>query len=149
MIKLSMESQLVKMKTNWKYPLTAVIVIILAVIFVMPLFAGPGETDDPLVSLSYLQTVSRLGEIQLRKNEEFPMESGMVFILVDGKAELRGVGDYVVIDLTIGKSYKRGNKVTENHLFVVTGGSDVNLVARKDVKVLINGGDANPLRHGM
>lgn len=137
------------MKTNWKYPLTAVIVIILAVIFVMPLFAGPGETDDPLVSLSYLQSVSRLGEIQLRQNEEFPLESGMVFILVDGKAELRGVGNYVVIDLTIGKSYKRGDKITENHLFVVTGGSDVNLVARNDVKVLINGQDANPLRHGM
>ncbi len=137
------------MKTNWKYPFIAMIVIILAVIFVMPLIAGPGETDDPLVSLSYLQTVSRLGEIQLRQNEEFPMESGMVFILVDGKAELRGVGDYVLIDLTIGKSYKRGNKVTENHLCVVTGGSDVNLVARKDVKILINGGDANPLRHGM
>ncbi len=140
---------MVKMKTNWKYPLTAVIVIILAVAILVPLFAGPGETDDPLVSLSYLQTVSRLGEVQLRQNEEFPLESGMVFILIDGKAELRGVGDYIVIDLTNGKSHKRGKNVSENHLYVVTGGSDINLVARKDIRILINGGDANPLRHGM
>ena len=138
-----------KMKTNWKYSIIATIVAILAMVMLVPLFAGPGETDDPLVSLSYLQTVSRLGEVQLRQNDEFPLKSGTMFVLLSGKAEFRGVGDYVVVDLTAGKSHKRGKDVTTNHLYVVTGGSDINLVARKDMKILINGGDANPLRHGM
>ena len=123
--------------------------VLIAAILYNPILGGPGESDDPLVSLSYLQTVTRFGEIEMRKNQEFPIESGSTFILVDGNAELRGVGDYNLLDLTSGKSQKRAKNVSESHLYVVTGGSDVMLTARGDVTILVNGGDANPSRHGM
>ena len=126
----------------------AFIILIIAALY-KPILGGPGESDDPLVSLSYLQTVTRFGEIELRKNQEFPIEPGSTFILVDGKAELRGVGDYNLLDLTSGKASKRAKNLSKSHLYVVTGGSDVMLTARGDVTILVNGGYANPSRHGM
>ena len=111
-----------------------------------PLLGGPGASDDPVVSLSYLELATRYGEIPLRKGEELPIPSGASFVLFDGDAELGGVGDYIMIDLTIGKSYKRGKGISENHFYIVTGGNDIRIAAKGDCKILMKGGDAGPLR---
>ena len=125
-------------------------IISLAMLIALALFSisisGPGDNEDPVVSLSYLQLSSKYGEVPLRQNDEYPVDAGSTFILTDGKAELRGVGDYYVIDLTIGKSFKRGKNLTKNHLYVVTGGSDIEIVAKDDVSLLIKGADGGPLR---
>ena len=133
-------------ENHLKYSILIIFAIILIAGLLSPLLGGPGASDDPVVSLSYLELATRYGEIPLRKGEELPIPSGASFVLFSGDAELRGVGDYIMIDLTVGKSYKRGKGISENHLYVVTGGNDIKIAAKGDCKILIRGGDTGPLR---
>ena len=138
-------------KTTQSTLLVSLTIFIAAVIIVCaaPSWSGPGQSDDPLVSQSYLNAMSKLGEIKLIKNDEFQIEPGAFFIVVDGKTELKGVGDYKLIDLTSGKSGVRVKSLDENHLYIITGGSDVKIMARGDAIIMVNGGEINPLRRGM
>ena len=128
---------------------STILISVMVLSLAVPSWSGPGESDDPLVSQSYLNAMSKLGEIKLIKNDEFQIESGKFFILVDGKAELKGVGDYKLIDLSAGKSGVRAKSLDENRLYIITGGSDVKIIARGDSIILVNGGEINPLRRGM
>lgn len=132
------------MKNLIKYlPLTILLVVLFSY---SPIFGGPGSSDDPVVSLSYLELASRYNEIPLRKGEELPIPSGCSFVLLEGDAELRGVGDYYMLDLTIGKKFKRGKDISESHLYLVIRGSEIKIAAKSDTKILVKGGDAGPLR---
>ena len=121
-------------------------IFILLIIYLSPLLAGPGATDDPIISLSYLQMATRYGEIPLKKGDELPIPNGTFFILFDGSVEMRGTGDYFVIDLTAGKKFKRGKDITESHLYISSGGSDLKISARSDSKILMAGSDTAQLR---
>jgi hypothetical protein len=70
-------------------------------------------------------------------------------VLIDGKAGLNGVGDYELIDLTTGKSQPRGKNLTENHLCLLHGGSNLELVAGSNVKILVRGGETKLQRQAM
>ena len=117
-------------------------IFILLIISLTPLLAGPGTTDDPIISLSYLQIATRYGEVPIKKGDELPILGGSTFILVDGSIEMRGAGDYYLFDLTAGKKYKRGKDITDSHLYLVSGGTDLKIAARNDSKILVTGGDS-------
>jgi len=127
----------------------SIFAILLVASFLIPLFGGPGTTDDPIISRSYMEIATRYGDVPLKKGEELPIPSGGSFILFDGSVELSGVGDYFVIDLTAGKKFQRGKDITESHLYVVTGGNDLKIVAKNDAHVLVKGGDTAQLRRAM
>jgi hypothetical protein len=124
-------------------------ILIILGLYIAPLIAGPGATDDPIVSLSYLQIANRYSTVPVMKGDEFPLPDGTSFILFDGSVEIRGTGDYFVIDITAGKKYKRGKDIAESHLYVVTGGSDLKIAAKENAKILIRGGDTQMLRKAM
>ena len=135
--------------TIMKYGILVLSVIFLSAGLLTPLFGGPGADDDPIVSLSYLEVASRFGEIKLPKGENLPVPSGASFVLLDGDAELGGVGDYLMVDLTIGKSFKRGKGISENHLYIITGGSDIKITAKDNIRILVKGIDSTPSRKAM
>lgn len=129
--------------------LAGTILLLLSVAFLAPSFGGPGDNDDPIVTLSYMELASRFGEIIVQKGKTFPMESGTLFVLIEGKAEINGVGDYKLIDMTTGKSQVRGKSLTENHLCILYGGSNLQLVAGSNVKILVRGGETKLQRQAM
>jgi hypothetical protein len=124
-------------------------VALLSVLILAPSFGGPGDNDDPIVTLSYMELASSFGEIIVQKGKTFPIESGTLFVLIEGKAEINGVGDYELINLTSGKSQVRGKALIENNLCLINGGSNLELVAGTNVKILVRGGETKLQRQGM
>lgn len=131
---------------TYKYLFFASFTALLVFLILAPTFGGPGETDDPVVSLSYLQLANRYEEIPLKKNDQYPIEKGVTFILIDGKAELQGVGDYLAVNLTAGKTSKRAKEIYPNHLNMVIRGSDIKIIAKSDCTICVQAANGGPLR---
>ncbi len=83
------------------------------------IYASPGTSSDPLVSLSYLEEVTKFKVIEIKAGQFIIAEEGTEIILRDGTSTIYTPVNAGISDVTMGKDLKNGEKVPLNHLLIV------------------------------
>lgn len=107
------------------------------------MFATPGDSSDPIITLSYIENVLK-GEmtfkvVNMKKGNVLTCEAGTELILRMGKANIFATAKGGVADLTAGTDLTDGTAVPANHYLVVPVADGRGIKATNDVIVLVKG----------
>ena len=110
---------------------------------VVTMFATPGDSNDPVVTLSYIENILK-GEmsfkvVNMKKGESLTAQAGTELVLRMGKAEIFATEKGGVADLTAGVDLADGTAVPANHYLVVPVADGRGITAQSDVIVMIKG----------
>lgn len=121
--------------------------LVVAVLFgslgVVTMFATPGDSDDPIITLSYIENILK-GEmsfkvVNMKKGDVLTAQAGTELVLRMGKAQIFATEKGGVADLTAGVDLADGTLVPANHYLVVPVADGRGITAQNDVIVLIKG----------
>lgn len=83
------------------------------------IYASPGTSSDPLVSLSYLQKVSKFNVITVKAGKTLIGKEGTEIVLRSGSSTIYSPVQFGVSDVTAGKDLLNGQSVPLNHLLII------------------------------
>ncbi len=83
------------------------------------IYASPGTSSDPLVSLSYLQKVSKFNVITVKAGKTLIGKEGTEIVLRSGSSTIYSPVQFGVSDVTAGKDLLNGQSVPQNHLLII------------------------------
>jgi len=99
------------------------VLIVLSLIVVLfgaaVIYASPGTSSDPLVSLSYLNKVSKYNVVDVEAGKTLIGKEGTEIILRSGICTIYSPVNFGVSDVTAGKDLLNGQSVTFNHLLII------------------------------
>lgn len=98
----------------------------------------PGTPADPLVSKSYVDTLTALQVVQLKAGETLTAEAGAEIILRSGKAVVVTSTDGIP-DISGGKDLAKGASVPLNHQLIVPRSDGRGIKASAAAYVMIRG----------
>ncbi|MCR5482447.1 MAG: hypothetical protein K6F52_06595 [Clostridia bacterium] len=99
----------------------------------------PGSSDDPVVSKSYVDSMSRFTPIEVKAGKSVIGGEGSEMILRSGEASAIGNGENGVSDVTEGKDLLDGYWVFQNHLLLVPRADGRGIKATTDIWVMVKG----------
>lgn len=107
------------------------------------MLADPGDKNDPLITLSYIENVLK-GEmsfkaVDMSEGQTLICEAGTELILRMGKATIISTEKGGLADTTTGEDLKNGMVMPGNHHLVVPVGDGRGIVAENNVIVLVKG----------
>lgn len=111
---------------------------------VVTMFATPGDSNDPVITLSYIENILK-GEmsfkvVNMKKGDVLTAEAGTELVLRMGKAQIFATEKGGIADLTAGTDLADGTVVPANHYLVVPVADGRGIVAKNDVIVMVKGG---------
>lgn len=83
------------------------------------IYASPGTSKDPLVSLSYMEQHTKFTAIEVKSGTTIIGKRGTEIILRAGGATIQSPSVHGLSDVTAGKDLKNGERVLRNHLLIV------------------------------
>lgn len=101
--------------------------------------AEPGSKDDPIVTRSYLENLYSWQVTSLQQGQTLSLDLGVTFVLRSGKATVVGAGSQGLVDLTLGRELKDGEKIAPNHLILSPASDRRGLRAISRVVLLTRG----------
>ncbi len=156
-----------KIKKRYLKPAVLLFILIIAAVTVFTVFAEPGDGDDPVVSLSYIQNKvipelkayvdSKLSGIssggayteapknsvfevvELEEDDELICGKGAELILRMGSAEIIATEKGGLADTTAGYDLSNGISMPANHLLIVPVDDGRGIKANSDVLVMVKG----------
>lgn len=148
-------------KTKWLKVLTAVIAIS-AVIGGTMVLAEPGDTDDPVVTKSYIVDVvvpqlkayveqkmsdgtsdsysDKFSVVDVASGQTVIFDAGAEFILRKGSGTILSTEKGGIADTTFGYDLTNGTGIPSNHLLIVPIDDGRGFTASSDIIVMIKGG---------
>ncbi len=128
------------MKKKILLPVVAVVVItLLACTGVFGDSITPGSSDDPVVSKSYVDSMSVFTPVEVKAGKSVVGGEGCEMILRSGEASAIGNGQNGVSDVTEGKDLLDGYWVFQNHLLLVPRADGRGIRANTDIWVMVKG----------
>jgi len=100
--------------------LSLFIVAIVSCALVRALFAQPGSETDPVVSVSYLDSVLGFDPVTIEGGEELAVPSGRGLILLDGacKIEPPASGNFKIVNVTTGEITGESTEMAIGNLYI-------------------------------
>jgi hypothetical protein len=99
----------------------------------------PGSAADPLVSKSYVESVSRFQVVNVPAGARIEAEGGTEIVLRAGQARAIASVQGGILDATGGTDLAQGAAVTKNHLLVVPRTDGRGLQAVSDLVLMVRG----------
>ncbi len=123
-------------------------ILVVAVVFcslgVVTMFATPGDSNDPVVTLSYIQNIFKpevtFKVVNLKKGNVLTAKAGTEIVLRMGTAKVFATAKGGVADLTSGVDLTNGKVVPANHHLVVPVADGRGITAQTDVIIMVKGG---------
>ena len=126
---------------------TLIAVVVLAVIVstvgAITLFAAPGDSNDPIITLSYVEDVVKkelsFQVVNMNKGDVLIGEAGTEVILRMGNAEVIATEKGGLADLTAGTDLADGTNMPANHHLVIPMDDGRGIEAKNSVIVMVKG----------
>ena len=120
-----------------------VIALAFGTVGTVTMFATPGDSTDPIITLSYIENVLK-GQIffkvvNMKKGNVLTCEEGTELVLRMGKANVFTTPKGGIADLTAGTDLYNTSVVPANHHLVVPVADGRGIEAKSDVIVLVKG----------
>lgn len=117
------------------------------------IFATPGDSNDPVITLSYIQSVlmpeiAKKAEsvaaptfqvIDVENGKKVICEAGTEFILRKGKATVISTEKGGIANVTAGTDLKDGEQVPSNSLLIVPLSDGRGVIANNDIILMVKG----------
>ena len=107
------------------------------------LLANPGDSDDPIVTLSYVEEVVKkelsFQVVNMSKGDVLIGEAGTELVLRMGSAEIIATQKGGLADLTTGTDLADGTKMPSNHHLVIPVDDGRGIKAENNVIVMVKG----------
>jgi len=127
-----------------KILITAVVLaVVLSTVGALTLFAAPGDSSDPIVTLSYVEDVVKkelsFQVVNMEKGDVLIGEAGTEIILRMGTAQIIATQKGGLADLTDGTDLADGANMPANHHLVVPVDDGRGIEAKNKVIVMVKG----------
>lgn len=107
------------------------------------LMANPGDSNDPIVTLSYVEEVVKkelsFQVVNMSKGDVLIGEAGTELVLRMGSAKIIATEKGGLADLTLGTDLANGTQMPSNHHLVVPVDDGRGIKAENDVIVMVKG----------
>ena len=107
------------------------------------LLANPGDSDDPIVTLSYVEEVVKkelsFQVVNMSKGDVLIGEAGTELVLRMGSAEIIATQKGGLADLTTGVDLPDGTQMPSNHHLVIPVDDGRGIKAENNVIVMVKG----------
>lgn len=100
----------------------------------------PGTTEDPLVTKSYLEQMTRFNVVEVPQGKSVLGDTGTEMILRQGNCTIIGTQKGGVSDVTMGYDLADGIEVQGNHLLIVPVNDGRGIKALTNCLIMIKGG---------
>lgn len=102
--------------------------------------AQPGTNEDPLVTKSYLEQMTRFNVVEVPQGKSVYGTAGTEMILRQGECTIIGTQKGGVSDVTMGYDLADGITVQGNHLLIVPVNDGRGVKALTNCLIMIKGG---------
>ncbi|MEE1224835.1 MAG: hypothetical protein UH081_06205 [Clostridia bacterium] len=107
------------------------------------MFADPGDSSDPIITLSYIENILK-GEmsfkvVNMEKGQKLVCEQGTELILRMGKATVNATEKGGLADVTAGYDLADGEEMPANHHLIVPVADGRGITANNTVIVMVKG----------
>ncbi|MBR0278273.1 MAG: hypothetical protein IJQ50_07430 [Clostridia bacterium] len=120
-----------------------IIALLFAAVGTCTFLADPGDSSDPVITLSYITDILKPGlsfkVVNLSKGQTLACFAGTEVILRMGKATIIATEKGGLADVTSGTDLKNGESMPSNHLLIVPLSDGRGIKAENDVIVMVKG----------
>ena len=120
-----------------------VLAVIVSTVGAITLFAAPGDSNDPIITLSYVEDVVKkelsFQVVNMNKGDVLIGEAGTEIILRMGTAEVIATQKGGLADLTSGTDLANGTNMPANHHLVIPVDDGRGIKAKDKVIVMVKG----------
>lgn len=120
-----------------------VIAVLISTAGVVTLFADPGDSSDPIITLSYLENVLKgqlsFKVVNIERGQQLVCEDGTELILRMGSATIVATEKGGLADVTSGIDLPNGSEMPSNHHLIVPVNDGRGIIANNKVIVLVKG----------
>lgn len=120
-----------------------VIAALISTAGVVTLFADPGDSSDPIITLSYLENVLKgqlsFKVVNIERGQQLVCEDGTELILRMGSATIVATEKGGLADVTSGIDLPNGSEMPSNHHLIVPVNDGRGIIANNKVIVLVKG----------
>ena len=117
--------------------------VVLSTVGAVTLFADPGDSSDPIITLSYVEDVVKkelsFQIVNMEKGDTLIGEAGTEIILRMGTAEIIATEKGGLADLTSGTDLANGTNMPANHHLVIPMDDGRGIKAKNKVIVMVKG----------
>ena len=117
--------------------------VVLSTVGAVTLFAAPGDSNDPIITLSYVEDVVKkelsFQVVNMNKGDVLIGEAGTEVILRMGNAEVIATQKGGLADLTAGTDLADGTNMPANHHLVIPVDDGRGIKAKDKVIVMVKG----------
>ena len=117
--------------------------VVLSTVGAVTLFADPGDSSDPIITLSYVEDVVKkelsFQIVNMEKGDTLIGEAGTEIILRMGTAEIIATEKGGLADLTSGTDLANGTNMPANHHLVIPVDDGRGIKAKNSVIVMVKG----------
>ena len=117
--------------------------VIVSTVGAVTLFADPGDSSDPIITLSYVEDVVKkelsFRVVNMSKGDVLIGEAGTEIILRMGTAEIIATQKGGIADLTSGTDLADGTNMPANHHLVIPVDDGRGIKAKDKVIVMVKG----------
>ena len=117
--------------------------VIVSTVGAVTLFADPGDSSDPIITLSYVEDVVKkelsFQVVNMSKGDVLIGEAGTEIILRMGTAEIIATQKGGLADLTSGTDLADGTNMPANHHLVIPVDDGRGIEAKNSVIVMVKG----------
>lgn len=119
------------------------VVLVLSTVGTVALFANPGDSSDPIITLSYVEEVLKkevsFQVVDLKEGDVLMGEAGTELILRMGSAKIIATQKGGLADLTSGNDLPDGTAMPSNHHLVIPVDDGRGIEAQNTVIVMVKG----------
>ena len=119
------------------------VVVVLSTVGAVTLFAEPGDTNDPIITLSYVEDVVKkemsFQILNMNKGDVLIGDAGTEIILRMGSADIIATQKGGLADLTAGIDLADGTAMPSNHHLVIPVDDGRGIEANSAVIVMVKG----------
>lgn len=120
-----------------------VIAVLISTAGIVTLFADPGDSSDPIITLSYLENVLKgqlsFKVVNIERGQQLVCEDGTELILRMGSATIVATEKGGLADVTSGIDLPNGSEMPSNHHLIVPVNDGRGIIANNKVIVLVKG----------
>ena len=120
-----------------------VLTLVISVFSMVPMLADPGDSTDPIITLSYVEDVIKkelsFQVVNMSKGDVLIGEAGTEIILRMGTAEIIATQKGGLADLTAGTDLTDGTNMPANHHLVIPVDDGRGIKAKDKVIVMVKG----------
>lgn len=120
-----------------------VVAVVIASVGMVTMFADPGDSSDPIITLSYIESVLKgklaFEVVNLKEGDKMVCENGTELILRMGSATINATEKGGLADVTGGLDLRDSEPMPSNHLLIVPVNDGRGITATSQVIVMVKG----------